>query len=238
MGSLISVGDSSRTHLVFDNILKEGYTSTAQVSNHPMGSRSKPADHRLDEPKVIEIVGRITESPFALAEGRPPPLFLDDVNGPLESDAAELIQGLTTAEGNRPRALIVDLFIDSFKNGLWEYSSAGMGLKRNLVLVSWDFVVERARHTDFNIRLQEVEFIEAQRVALPELKVLKKAPETCPQVGTGDKAKTNLGTLGTLGTPSTVNPKDTSALKSITDAISGSTSNADLLAKIQALSFK
>jgi hypothetical protein len=226
MGSLISVGTTGRTHLVFDNILSEEYTHTAQVSNHPIGSRSTPADHRLDEPDVLDIVGRITESPLATVAGAPP-LFFNDLNGTLDISTTDLLTGLSDLEGNRPRALTAELFIKAFKTGLWEYSSASMGLKRNLVMVSFDYKIGTARHVDFNIKLQAIEFIEAQRVELPVLAVLKKAPEACPQTGTGDKAKTNLGSAN--GDKSTINPRDISLAKNGALFGTGANTDAELL---------
>jgi hypothetical protein len=164
---------------------------------------------------LLDLVLRITESPLASNEGKANAMFFSDVTGEVAETAnAAVIVGLSSALGSRPRSIAFYSALKEFKTGLWEYLSEGMGLVKQLVITAIDFEVRTVRHVDFHIQLQEIEFIEAQRVKLPVLKVLKKAPETCPTVPTGDKAKT-------AQTPSTIKPVDTSGLQLINEAMSG-----------------
>lgn len=232
MGSLIYVGENSRTYLRPDNVMSEGYAHTAQVTNHPIGVTSKPADHRLDEPMLLDLVLRITESPLASVEGLPNPMFFSDVSGEVvEAANSATVVGLASGLGSRPRSIAFYSALKASQTGIWEYLSEGMGLAKQLVIVGIDFEVRTVRHVDFHIQLQEIEFIEAQRVNLPVLKVLKKAPETCPTVPTGDKAKTALSKA------SDISPTDRSILQTGGLALTGTSDGAGLAQALDGFGF-
>lgn len=219
--ALIHVGDNGRTWLVCDNVMSETFNHPAQVSNHPMGRRSTPADHRLTEPMTVDLVLRVTETPFSTAvpatatAGGVNPLVFNDIEGERVANGnLPLVFGDLT----RPRSATFAQALKLYEEGLFEYLSASMGLKTNLVIVNWSYEIRTPLHVDFNISLQEVEFIEAQRVELPPLVVIKKAPETCPTVPTGDKAKTAIES-------STANPRDYTILQGLVESAAGGQDN-------------
>jgi hypothetical protein len=221
---LIHVGDEGRTWLEADNVMSEAFTYPRQVTNHPVGRRSLPADHRITEPMTIDLVLRVTESPLAVGTADNPggvnPLIYNEQNGEkVANGELPLIFGDLT----RPRAAAFATAIKLYETGLWEYLSLSMGLQVNLALVNWNFEIRTPVHVDFNITLQEIEFIAAQRVELPALVVLKKAPETCPTVPTGDKAKGVIGTGS--GASDGVSPKDKSLLLQAFDSMAGGEAN-------------
>lgn len=188
---LIHVGDEGRTWFTADNVMSEDFTHPAQVTNHPIGNRSTPADFRLREPITIDLVLRVTESPIA-------PSAAGGVNGLVGPEPGSTTLSLTPAIADlnatsRPRAAGFKAELERLQAGIWEYLSLSMGLYAPLAMVNWSYQIRTPVHVDFNISLQEIEFIQSQRVELPPLAVLKKAPETCPSVEKGDKAKQSLG---------------------------------------------
>lgn len=224
MASLIVVGDNSRVYMRPDNVLREDITHPAQVTNHPVSRTSVPADHRIDEPFTVDLVLRITESPLASEGGGANPILYSDASGDVApAQNIDVILQLSTQLGNRPRSVLFYQSLLRYKAELWEYVSESLGLLSPLVMTNITFTIVNARHVDFNISLQEIEFIEAQRVSLPPLQVLKKAPETCPTVDSGDKAKKAVSSDGDL---SKVSAADRSALKNISNWLSGSDSTS------------
>jgi len=220
---LIHIGDEGRIWFTADNVMGEDFTHPAQVTNHPIGNRSTPADFRLREPITIDLVLRVTESPLVPAAGGPNPLVAPEGGLSLAPAAADL--NPTT----RPRAAGFKAELKRYEAGLWEYLSESMGLYTPLVMVNWSYSIRTPVHVDFNITLQEIEFIQSQRVELPPLVVLKKAPEVCPVVDKGDKAKQSLGSGGSGG--SGVSPRDQSFLSR---GVQGNLSDDELVNKLTA----
>ena len=221
---LIHLGDDGRTWLEADNVMSEAYGYSRQVTNHPVGKRSLPADHRIKEPATLDLVLRVTESPLAAGTAEAPgainPLIFVESNGEKVADSA--IPGRIFSDLTRPRSATFATALRLYEEGLFEYLSVSMGLMKNLVLVSWTYEIRTPVHVDFNLSLQEIEFIAAQRVELPPLVVLKKAPETCPTVQTGDKAKGVVAGGGTGdGTFGGINPRDASLLQKLAEANAG-----------------
>lgn len=225
-----NVEDSFDLYLVPDNVLEESFGHTAQVTNHPIGRKATPADHRIDDPFTVTLVLRVTESPLSEGEQGSNPLLFNTKSGELRANENTETFVIAAEIGNRPRCIAFREALERYKAGEWEYMSKGMGLYTPCVMTSLTYTVTSAMHIDFNISLQEIEYIEAQRVELPVLKVLKKAPETCPTVPTGDKAKTSISATDPTSA------RDRSLLQNGVGGLAGSSSHADILNAINKIS--
>lgn len=195
MGSLIHVGpDGQRLFLTFDNILNEDFDYSQQLTRHTVQQSSRVADHIIEEPFRLNVVGRITESPFENAN-------ILVTNETIEADDPRLdtLVQIASRIGNRPRSIVALTSILNGRRDMWEYVSESMGFRRNLAFVNVRFRVERARHIDFDVTLEEVEFASATRVELPPIQVIKQKPPQCPSVSKGDGVLTDV--TGTTDAP-------------------------------------
>lgn len=224
MGSLIHIGDGGdRLFLTFDNILNEDFDYSQQLTRHTVQTSAKVADHIIEEPFRLNVVGRITETPFANANT----LIRSDYETlDIDDPRLDLIIGAASRVGNRPRSIVALQAILNGRRDLWEYISESMGYRRSLALVNVRFRIDRARHVDFDVTLEEIEFASATRVELPPLAVIKKTPPQCPVVPKGDGVLTDTG-----GPDGTQDPRLQStlyqfgatggALKAVIDAAQG-----------------
>lgn len=187
MGSLIHIGpDGERLFLTFDNILNEDFDYSQQLTRHTVQTSAKVADHIIEEPFRLNVVGRITETPFANAN-----VLVRNETIDLDDPRLDLLVQSASRIGNRPRSIVALTAILMGRRDLWEYISESMGYRRSLALVNVRFRIDRARHVDFDVTLEEIEFASATRVELPPLAVIKKTPPQCPVVPKGDGALTD-----------------------------------------------